>query len=77
MAKARWHTRLRKARESIGFSLSEAVKLLKESEGINMHKTHLGQVERGECDLTATKFRALCKIYSCSSDWIFDLRDVK
>lgn len=72
---ARWNTRLRKSREAVKLSLSEAVKLLYESERIRIHKTFLGQVERGESDLITTKFRALCKIYCADANWVLDLKE--
>ncbi len=72
---ARWNTRLKKAREAIGLSLAGAVKLLYESEKIRIHRTFLGQVERGESDLTTSKFRALCKIYCADSNWVLDLKE--
>lgn len=72
---ARWNTRIRKAREAVKLSLAEAVKLLHESEKIKIHRTFLGQVERGESDLTTSKFRALCKIYSADANWVLDLKE--
>ena len=72
---ARWNTRLRKAREAMKLSLAEAVKLLCESEKIRIHRTFLGQVERGETDITTTKFRALCKIYCADANWVLDLKE--
>ncbi len=71
---ARWNTRLKKAREAMGLSLAEAVKLLYESEKIKIHRTFLGQVERGESDITATKLRGLCKIYCADANWVLDLK---
>ena len=72
---ARWNTRLRKAREAMKFSLADAVKLLYESEKIKIHRTFLGQVERGETDITTSKFRALCKIYLADANWVLDLKE--
>lgn len=72
---ARWNTRLKKAREAMKLSLAEAVKLLYESEKIKIHRTFLGQVERGESDLTTSKFRALCKIYCADANWVLDLKE--
>jgi transcriptional regulator with XRE-family HTH domain len=72
---ARWNTRLRKAREAMKLSLAGAVKLLKESERIEICRTFLGQVERGECEITTSKFRALCKMYSADANWVLDLKD--
>ncbi len=71
----RWNKRLRKAREAMKLSLSEATRLLYEDCKIKMHRSNLGKVERGESDLTVTRFMALCNIYSVSSDWILDLKD--
>ncbi len=72
---ARWHTRLRKAREAMKLSLAESVNLLHESENIKIHRTFLAQVERGESDIPTAKFRALCKIYCTSADWILGLKE--
>lgn len=72
---ARWNTRLRKAREEMGLSLRGAVNLLYESDRIKLDRTHLWQVEKGESDIPTSKFRALCDIYSVSSDWILDLKE--
>jgi len=72
---ARWNTRLRKAREAIKLSLAEAVRLLNEREKLKISRTFLGQVERGECDITTSKFRALCNIYSADANWVLDLKD--
>lgn len=71
---ARWNTRLKKAREAMGLSLAGAVNLLYESEKIKIHRTFLGQVERGESDITASKLRALCKIYCVDANWVLDLK---
>lgn len=72
---ARWNIRLRKAREAMKLSLAEAVRLLNESEKIKIHRTFLGQVERGETDITTSKFRALCKIYCADANWVLDLKE--
>ena len=72
---ARWNSRLRKAREAMGLSLLGAVKLLKETEGIAMHKTQLQKVEKAKSDIPTAKFRALCKMYAISSDWILGLKE--
>ena len=72
---ARWNTRLKKAREAAGLSLAGAVKSLYESEKIKIHRTFLGQVERGESDLITSKFRALCKIYCADANWVLDLKE--
>lgn len=71
---ARWNTRLKKARKAMDLSLSGAVKFLKETEHIKLSRTFLGQVERGESDITTSKFRALCKIYCADANWILDLK---
>lgn len=57
-------------------SFTEAVNLLNEKEKIKVHRTFLGQVERGETDITTTKFRDLCKIYCADANWILDLKDI-
>lgn len=72
---ARWNGRLRKAREAMGLSLLGAVKLLKETEEITLHKTQLQKIEKGNSDVPTSKFRALCKMYSVSSDWVLDLKE--
>lgn len=72
---ARWQSRLRKAREAMKLSLREAVKLLKETEGISFDRTMLQKLESGKCDIPTAKFRALCKMYGVSSDWILDLKE--
>lgn len=73
---ARWNTRLRKAREAMSLSLAEAVNLLKQRERITICRTFLGQVERGECEITTSKFRALCKVYCTDANWVLDLQEV-
>ena len=72
---ARWNTRLRKAREAVKLSLAEAVRLLNEQQKMKISRTFLGQVERGECDITTSKFRALCKIYCADANWLLDLKE--
>ena len=71
----KWNKRLRKAREAMKLSLAEATRLLYEDHKIKMHRSNLGKVERGESDLTVTRFIALCDIYSVSSDWVLDLKE--
>lgn len=66
--------KLRDAREEMGFSLSQAVKFLQESHKIKLDKTRLTRIERGKSDCAVEKFRALCDIYSVSSDLILDLK---
>lgn len=70
-----WNRRLRKAREAMKLSLSQAVKLLYECHKIKLSKSHLAKIERAETDCTVSKFRGLCDIYSVSSDWVLDLRE--
>lgn len=69
----RWNKRLRKAREAMKLSLAEATRLLYEDYKIKMHRSNLGKVERGESDLTVTRFQAICDIYSVSADWVLGL----
>lgn len=73
----RWNTRLRMARERARLSLAKAVDLLYKMEKVRIHRTFLGQVERGESDLTTSKFRALCKLYGADPRWILDLEEKK
>ena len=72
---AKWHTRLKKAREEIGLSLQGAVNLLYEDHKIKMHRVNLYKVEQGQSEIPVSKFRALCDIYSVSADWILDLKE--
>jgi transcriptional regulator with XRE-family HTH domain len=72
-SKVKWGKRLRKAREEIGYSLAEAVKFLYEEHKIKLDRTQLARIERGESDCAVEKFRALCDIYSISSDLILEL----
>ena len=72
---ARWNHRLRKARQEMGLSLSGAVKLLNETERIKITKSQLQKVEKSRSDIPTGKFRALCKMYSVSSDWVLDLKE--
>ena len=73
--KANWGKKLRKARIDIGYSLAEAVKFLYEEHKIKLDRTQLARIERGESDCAVEKFRALCNIYSTSSDWVLDLKE--
>ena len=73
--KANWGKKLRKARKDIGYSLAEAVKFLYEEHKIKLDRTQLARIERGESDCAVEKFRALCNIYSASSDWVLDLKE--
>lgn len=70
-----WNKRLRKAREAMDLSLSQAVKLLYECHKVKLSKSHLAKIERAETDCTVTKFRGLCDIYSVDPKWILDLKD--
>ena len=56
-------------------SLAEATRLLYEDHKIKMHRSNLGKVERGESDLTVTRFKALCNIYGVNPGWILDSKD--
>ena len=71
----KWNKRLRKARQAMKLSLAEATRLLYEDHKIKMHRSNLGKVERGESDLTVTRFRALCDIYAVGPNWILDLKE--
>lgn len=73
--KIHWGKKLRKAREEIGYSLAQAVKFLYEEHRIKLDRTQLARIERGESDCAVEKFRALCNIYSVSSDWVLDLKE--
>ena len=73
--KVNWGKKLRKAREDIGYSLAEAVKFLYEEHKLKLDRTQLARIERGESDCAVEKFRALCNIYSTSSDWVLDLKE--
>ena len=72
---AKWNTRLRKAREDMELSLSQAVKLLYECHKVRLSKSHLAKIERSETDCTVTKFRGLCDIYSVDPNWVLDLKE--
>lgn len=72
---AKWNTRLRKAREDMELSLSQAVKLLYECHKVRLSKSHLAKIERAETDCTVTKFRGLCDIYSVDPNWVLDLKE--
>jgi transcriptional regulator with XRE-family HTH domain len=72
---ARWNHRLRKARESMGLSLAGAVRLLNETGRIKLTKSQLQKVEKSRSDIPTGKFRALCKMYLVSADWILDLKE--
>ena len=73
-SRIKWGKRLRKAREDIGYSLAEAVKFLYEEHFLRLDRTQLARIERGESDCAVEKFRALCDIYSVSSDLILGLK---
>ncbi len=73
--KIQWGKKLRKAREKIGYSLAEAVKFLYEEHKLRLDRTQLARIERGESDCAVEKFRALCDIYSVSSDLVLDLKE--
>ncbi len=68
-----WNTRLRKAREEMEFSLSQAVSLLYEQHKIRLDKSHLAKIERAEISCSVEKFRALCDIYSVDTNAILGL----
>lgn len=70
-----WNQRLRMAREELGFSLSQAIKLLYEEYKINLDKSHLAKIERGNISCSVDKFRALCDIYSADANWVLDLKE--
>ena len=72
---SKWNTRLRKAREDMELSLSQAVKLLYECHKVSLSKSHLAKIERAETDCTVTKFRGLCDIYSVDPKWVLDLKE--
>ena len=74
-SKSQWNNKLRKAREELEFSLSQAVSLLYEQHKIRLDKSHLAKIERGEISCSVEKFRALCDIYSADANWILDLKD--
>ena len=71
--KTSWNYKLRKAREELGFSLSQAVNLLHEQYKIKLDKSHLAKIERAEISCSVDKFRALCDIYSADANHILDL----
>ncbi len=73
---ARWNTRLRQARDKAKLSLAQAVEMLYKLEKVRIHRTFLGQVERGESDLITSKFRALCKLYGADANWVLDLQEI-
>ena len=73
--KSAWNYKLREAREEMGFSLSQAVDLLKQQHKISMDKSHLAKIERGEIGCSVDKFQALCNIYCIDANWILDLKD--
>lgn len=72
---AKWHKRLKKAREAMELSLGGAVNLLYEEHKIKMNRVNLYKVEQGKSEMPVGKFRALCDIYSVSSDWVLDLKE--
>ena len=72
---AKWNIRLRKAREEMQWSLSQAVKALYECHKIRLSKSHLAKIERSETDCTVTKFRGLCDIYSIDPRWVLDWKE--
>ena len=59
----------------MGLSLGGAVKLLYEIHKMKMHRVNLYKLEQGETEIPVAKFRALCDIYSVSSDWVLDLKE--
>lgn len=71
----KWGKKLRKARQEMELSLLGAVKLLYECHKIKLTKSELSKIELGQIDCTAKKLRALCDIYSVSSDWVLDLKE--
>ena len=71
----KWGKKLRKARQEMELSLVGAVKLLYECHKIKLTKSELSKIELGQIDCTVKKFKALCDIYSISSDWVLDLKE--
>lgn len=70
-----WNQRLRKAREELGFSLSQAVSLLYEQHKIRLDKSHLAKIERADISCSVEKFKALCDIYSADPRWVLDWKE--
>lgn len=70
-----WNQKLRKAREEVGFSLSQAVNLLYEQHKIRLDKSHLAKIERGDISCSVEKLKALCEIYTVEPNWLLDWRD--
>lgn len=71
----KWGKKLRKARQEMELSLVGAIKLLNECHKIKLTKSELSKIELGQIDCTVRKFKALCDIYSVSSDWVLDLTE--
>lgn len=59
----------------MGLSLQGAVNLLYEQHKIKMDRANLRKFEIDKVDMPVKKFRALCDIYSVSSDWVLDLKE--
>ena len=74
-SKSQWNDKLRKAREELEFSLSQAVSLLYEQHKIRLDKSHLAKIERGEISCSVEKFMALCNIYSVEPNWVLDWKE--
>ena len=55
-------------REAMELSLQGAVNLLYETHKIKMHRVNLYKLEQGKSEIPASKFKALCDIYSVSSN---------
>lgn len=67
-----WNKRLKKAREDMGLSLTEALKLLNETHKIRWSKSQLSKVEIGVSNCDVDKFKALCDIYCVEPNWVLD-----
>lgn len=74
-SKDNWNKRLKKAREEMGLSLSEALRLLYETHKIRWSKSQLSKVEMGISNCDVVKFKALCDIYCIEPNWVLDWRE--